>query len=337
VSGPSGTFLGNVLAAGESTIGGAADRRNNVEQVMLAAPDAGTYVVTVRAFNVPSSAQPFALVISGGINRTPLANAGADATVTAGAAVVLDGSASSDPDRNPLAFSWAQTGGPPVALSAPDAPVTGFTPPDNGTYTFQLVVTDGSAKAKDIVVVRVADKEVLFSDDFERDRGWRTNPVGKDSATAGVWERAQPQPTDAGGVKQLGAAGGSFDLVTGALALGVAGANDVDGGATSIQSPVIAIPAGGIVTLSLSYYFAHGANSSPADFFRVTVVGDGAASVPAIEELGSVTNRDAVFVRRTIDISAFAGQAVRIVIEAGDFDGASLVEAAVDDVVIQRQ
>lgn len=337
VSGPSGTFLGNVLAAGESTTGGAADRRNNVEQVILAAPGAGTYVVTVRAFNVPSSAQPFALVISGGVNRTPFANAGPDATVTAGAEVVLDGSRSSDPDRNPLAFSWVQTGGPPVALSAADAPVTGFTPPENGTYTFQLTVTDGSAKAKDIVVVRVADKEVLFGDDFERDRGWRTNPVGKDSATAGVWERAQPQPTDAGGAKQLATpASGSFDLVTGALALGAAGANDVDGGATSIQSPVIPIPAGGIVTLSLSYYFAHGDNSSEADFFRVTVVGDGAAQ-PVIEERGSAANQDAAFVRRSIDISGFAGQSVRIVIEAGDLDGASLVEAAVDDVVIQRQ
>src|ERR1043166_4258982 len=66
VSGPSGTFLGNVFANSQSTTGGTADRRNNVEQVTINAPVAGTYTITVRAFNVPSSAQPFALVVSGG-------------------------------------------------------------------------------------------------------------------------------------------------------------------------------------------------------------------------------------------------------------------------------
>jgi len=67
VSGPSGTFLGNVFAASQSATGGTPDRRNNVEQVAINAPVAGKYTVTVRAFNVPSSAQPFALVVSGAL------------------------------------------------------------------------------------------------------------------------------------------------------------------------------------------------------------------------------------------------------------------------------
>jgi hypothetical protein len=71
VSGPSGTFLGNVFVAGQSAAGGSPDRLNNVEQVLLAAPAPGVYTITVRAFNVPSSAQSFALVVSGGINRAP--------------------------------------------------------------------------------------------------------------------------------------------------------------------------------------------------------------------------------------------------------------------------
>jgi aminopeptidase S len=102
---------------------------------------------------------------------------------------------------------------------------------------------------------------------------------------------------------------------------------------------VIVLPSEGKVTLSLSYYFAHLDNASPADFFRVQVVGSAAGTVPAtvVEELGSATNRDAAFLRRSVDISAFAGQSVRILIEAGDLEGGSLVEAAVDDVVIERQ
>jgi subtilase family protein/concanavalin A-like lectin/glucanase superfamily protein/fibronectin type III domain protein len=73
VTGPSGSFLGNVFAAGQSAAGGSPDRLNNVEQVLLAAPAPGLYHITVRAFNVPSSAQPFALVISGAIQRSPAA------------------------------------------------------------------------------------------------------------------------------------------------------------------------------------------------------------------------------------------------------------------------
>jgi len=90
VTGPSGTFLGNVFAAGESTTGGTADRRNNVEQVSLAAPADGSYTITVRAFNVPSSAQPFALVVTGGVaiaagSNGPLtASAGPGATARSG-------------------------------------------------------------------------------------------------------------------------------------------------------------------------------------------------------------------------------------------------------------
>ena len=336
VSGPSGTFLGNVFAAGQSATGGAADRRNNVEQVILAAPEAGFYTVTVRAFNVPSSAQSFALVISGGVNRQPLASAGPDAIVTPGAPVTLDGSASSDPDGNPLTYRWTQVGGPEVALSTPTEAVAGFTAAADGTYTFQLDVSDGSTAVKDFVVVRVAARTVLFSDDFERDRGWRSNPARTDTAKTGRWERAQPEPTTSGGAKQLGtAASGSFDLVTGALAFGGAGANDVDGGVTSSLSPVIAIPADGKVLLSLSYYFAHDDTSSAADFFRVRIVG--ATTQAVLDERGSPANQDAAFVRRTVDITGFAGQSVQILVEAADLAGESLVEAAVDDVVIERQ
>ncbi|HEX7839987.1 MAG TPA: S8 family serine peptidase [Kofleriaceae bacterium] len=253
VSGPSGTFLGNVFASSQSTTGGTADRRNNVEQVTLNAPASGSYTITVRAFNVPSSAQPFALVVSGAVN----------------------------------------TGG------------------------------GGGA-------------QTVFSDDFETDRGWTANPAGTDTATTGRWERAIPQTTASGGTKQLGTANsGSFDLVTGASAGAAAGDNDIDGGTTSIQSPVIAIPAGGTVTLSLAFYFAHATNSSVDDFFRVQIVGTTTQTV--LEELGSAVNDDAAWATRSVDISQFAGQSVRILISAADAAGGSLVEAGVDDVVITRQ
>jgi hypothetical protein len=67
VSGPGGTFLGNVFAFGESLPGGSADRVNTVEQVRITAPPPGLYTVTVRAANVPAGPQPFALVVTGAV------------------------------------------------------------------------------------------------------------------------------------------------------------------------------------------------------------------------------------------------------------------------------
>ncbi|MFL6291617.1 MAG: S8 family serine peptidase [Thermoanaerobaculia bacterium] len=70
VTGPGGTWLGNVFSGGSSATGGTADRRNTLEQVLLAAPAAGSYTVTVRSFNVPSGPQPFALVATGALGST---------------------------------------------------------------------------------------------------------------------------------------------------------------------------------------------------------------------------------------------------------------------------
>jgi hypothetical protein len=65
VTGPSGTFLGNVFSGGSSVGGGNADRRNVEEVVRVAAPVAGTYTVRVSGYNVPSGPQNFALALTG--------------------------------------------------------------------------------------------------------------------------------------------------------------------------------------------------------------------------------------------------------------------------------
>jgi hypothetical protein len=67
VSGPGGTFTGNVFSDGVSAAGGGADRRNNVEQVLLDSPETGVYTVTVRSWNVPDGPQPFALAVTGNV------------------------------------------------------------------------------------------------------------------------------------------------------------------------------------------------------------------------------------------------------------------------------
>jgi aminopeptidase S len=121
--------------------------------------------------------------------------------------------------------------------------------------------------------------------------------------------------------------------VTGATAGASAGANDIDGGVTTIRSPAIALPATGVLRLSFAFYLAHGTNASASDFLRVRVIG--ATTQTVLQELGAANDDDAVWETTSVDISAFAGQSVRIQVEAADAAGASLVEAAVDDVRIE--
>jgi len=173
----------------------------------------------------------------------------------------------------------------------------------------------------------------VFFDNFETGLGWTTNPSGTDTATTGQWARANPEQTSSGVVLQLGTTvSGSNDLVTGPLAGTSAGANDVDGGVTSIQSPAITLPSSGTITLSFSWYLAHLNNATSADYFRVRVVGTTTTTV--LNQLGSATTRAGAWGSASANISGHAGQTVRILIDTADAATASLIEAGVDDVRI---
>jgi hypothetical protein len=90
--------------------------------------------------------------------------------VDEGAAVMLNGSASSDPNGQPLTFQWTQTGGPAVVLTGATTAKPMFTAPavadlQCATLTFQLKVTDScGAMAGDTVVVTVTDRFMVQDD-----------------------------------------------------------------------------------------------------------------------------------------------------------------------------
>ncbi|QKW11736.1 M14 family zinc carboxypeptidase [Verrucosispora sp. NA02020] len=173
----------------------------------------------------------------------------------------------------------------------------------------------------------------VWSDTFETATGWTINPNGTDTATSGQWERGAAQATNSSGAKQLTPFAGSNDLVTGRLAGSAAGDYDVDGGVTSARSPAVTLPSSGTLTLSLAWYLAHGSNSSSADYLRVSVVHNGGTTA-LLTQAGAASNRNGAWTQANLNLTPYAGQSVRILVEAADASTASLVEAAVDNVTI---
>jgi hypothetical protein len=174
-----------------------------------------------------------------------------------------------------------------------------------------------------------------LDDDFETGRGWTFNPGGTDTATRGAFQRAVPARTaDGAGAKQLQYGfSGQAALVTGPKAGSSVAANDLDGGVTSAISPTARLGASGSRgwRLQFRYAFGHNAAATADDYLRVLVDG-----TEVFIDRATGANRNAEWQLVQVGLDAFAGQQVRVRIEAADGAGDSLVEVALDDVRIFR-
>ncbi|HEX7898261.1 MAG TPA: PKD domain-containing protein [Planctomycetota bacterium] len=116
---------------------------------------AATYVFQLTVGDGLSTASDSVSI--GILNVPPSAYAGLDQTVTAGATVTLDGSASMDTNGDAITFDWDQISGTVVVVTgantdSPTFPTAGL----NEVLVFRLTVTDSAANTKtDDVIVRV--------------------------------------------------------------------------------------------------------------------------------------------------------------------------------------
>ncbi|MGY0232207.1 fibronectin type III domain-containing protein [Longispora urticae] len=221
------------------------------------------------------------------------------------------------------------------------ATISGLNP--STSYTFSVKATDAagnvSASSGPLTVTTKAggSETTVYSSDFESG-GWTVNPNRTDTATSGRFEVATPQATSYNSLtmQRGNTTSGTRALVTGAAAGASVGDNDLDGGVTSALSGQIALPADGKLTLTLSWYLGHLANSAGADYLRVSAITSDGATVLFEKKTGS-NDTGAQWTTATVDLTSLAGRTIRISVEAADAAGGSLVEAGIDDVRVTRR
>ena len=161
-SGPEVDLTGADTASPAFTAPTVSEQTNLVFQLTVtAAGESGTDTVAIAVRDSESNA--------------PTADAGPDQTVDEGDAVTLDGSGSSDPNNDPLAYSWTHDGDPAITITGSDSLSASFTAPNvaaNTTITVTLTVNDGTVDVSDALQVTITDSpnsppEVEAGDDQE--------------------------------------------------------------------------------------------------------------------------------------------------------------------------
>lgn len=120
---------------------------------------AGIYVATVIVNDGTTASSAAAVAVTASVaNAAPVANAGITQNVVIGTTVTLDGSASSDANRDWLSYEWTMTAKPLGSVAVLNFEKTAwpyFTADLTGSYVVSLTVNDGRVNSINVATVNI--------------------------------------------------------------------------------------------------------------------------------------------------------------------------------------
>ncbi|MDF1839690.1 MAG: choice-of-anchor B family protein, partial [Planctomycetota bacterium] len=168
--------------------------------------------------------------------------------------------------------------------------------------------------------------------DMESNAGWTSGAAG-DNATTGIWERGNPNASDA----QPGddhTAAGTDCWFTGQANNGASvGTNDVDGGTTTLLSPLFDLSSNPDARMEYWRWYVNNGNTAVDDSMYVDITANGSTWVN-VETLGpGYSEASGGWFQHSFAVSDYVtpNNQIQLRFRVGDLGSGSIVEAAIDD------
>ncbi|MCA9310461.1 MAG: hypothetical protein KDA21_04595, partial [Phycisphaerales bacterium] len=220
----------------------------------------------------------------------------------------------------------------PAPLCA-DTPEVYFVAEGDVTGTVTLPATAPA----DVFTTTVGTMASVFDDDFESNLGWTVGAPG-DAATTGIWTRVNPVGTDAQPEDDHTDPPGVTCFVTGQGVVGGGlGDQDIDGGQTTLTSPVIDVtPLGSEARIGYWRWYSNTTGAAPGEDIFVIDVSNGGAwvNVETVGPSGEGTSGGWIYHEFRIADFVTPNSTIQVRFVASDFGSGSVVEAALDDFVV---
>jgi len=204
----------------------------------------------------------------------------------------------------------------------------------------QAVSDPPSAPNTTFEAVSVSSITVARDDDMEMAAGWVGGAPG-DTATTGVWTRGDPNGTAAQPEDDHTAIGAQCWFTGQGSPGGSLGANDVDGGFTTLLTPPIDMQS--VNDPHVSYYRWYSndqGGSANADVFDVEITNNGGASWMRVERVGpGGAGTSGGWIKHSFRVADFVPPNAQVQMRfiAADLGSGSIVEAAIDDFRVVEQ
>lgn len=334
-----------------------ADHRNNLEQVVVDSPTPGVWFIEVVGTSVPAGPQTFSLGSSAELRaiHTVYPNGRPEIVspnvATSFEVILRPVGQSIVPGTPTLNFRYdgqqyfqrplLPIGDARYLVTLP-APTCEAVPEYYlsmvGTQSAGLAFDPPSGPANDYTTT-VLHSSVIVEDAFEADTGW-TAGSPSDTATTGQWVRVVPVGTSAAPVADHTPGAGAACWITGQHVSGSANLSDVDGGTTTLTSPVFNLAGTDPVISYWRWFLASATGVIDMEYFLVEVTQDGVNWVEVERigpgEVGSTGSWDSHSFRLADYITPSSNVRIRFI--AADFGAdvpvVTLVEGGLDDFAI---